>query len=460
MASFAVLLWAVSLGALPLGRAYVEPSACSRDGTSCGSPPLSDSPPEDDDDEDGQALIQTRFLQGSFPSSSLQARTPMLLQMGSVKNTSKARGSYTHLPHAEAKANDVSVAEVGVPPLGEIAATANATAPVAVAQATHGHDVAKDVVHDVPSLSIPAHHHLFEPITHSSPVAVFSAGVPFEPRVHWVGFLFGSLLLVNVALCLKLRKRLFMPLCEDEDRAIFHMPVFPKLTSKGSCVQGVQEPRLPGSGTSFVVPLTQIMQCKKKSFTCDITMSPGLWPLYACFARSTKDGPWERIELTVDIAAAAGMPPLLSCSRADIEVDQSLLGVDDLEACNPESIEAEDTSCLSKGNLFIHDCACNLVARVKHEPDGGCTMTSSGQWPLDIKTHLQDHFITICRLGQPVALATNLEYSRHGTAEEHLQVDVQPGSDSPESAILLMAVLAQIALKPVSQQTASALAAV
>jgi hypothetical protein len=77
------------------------------------------------------------------------------------------------------------------------------------------------------------------------------------------------------------------------------------------------EPRLRQIGASFVIPTTRIAQSRQHTISFDIPTLPAVWPLRAVLSRSSEDGPWAKIELTVDIIAAADLPPLLCCTLFD-----------------------------------------------------------------------------------------------------------------------------------------------
>mmetsp|Transcript_49185 Transcript_49185/g.157271 ORF Transcript_49185/g.157271 Transcript_49185/m.157271 type:complete len:449 (-) Transcript_49185:116-1462(-) len=242
--------------------------------------------------------------------------------------------------------------------------------------------------------------------------------------------------------------------------------------------------RLRHIGASFVIPFRSIKRCSTEVLSFDIPMLPCVWPLHAVLMRSGQEGPWVKIELTVDIFLASGLPPLLSCSVAAAAAPaEGCGGTGGTGSCTPEGslnarrpllalgtkdctatardsgvvtneaehtndgIVAHDGSCggSSDGSgkcpwLKIHNGSGALVASIMPLQEGICIVQRQDTSSWDIAVHLGDQkpWMTVSKGGREISQATSLG---SGT-EEHLQVDTQPDTQSPESALLLMCMLA------------------
>lgn len=204
-------------------------------------------------------------------------------------------------------------------------------------------------------------------------------------------------------------------------------------------------PKVPNAGASFTVPHTQIQTCTKEDLSFDIGMSTGTWPLRACLHRFASDGPWGKIDLTMDIAVAADVPPLLSCSSLPSDLDTSRLSVtaQDDKVCT-RGVDGLDDGRDACPRLVFHDSARNLVGAICQGPGGQLTLQRKGQPVLSIEAAPDGSMISISRSGVPVAVAVG--------GDESFELSVEPSSRSPESAVLLMAVLALLVFRPLLDQ--------
>jgi len=160
-------------------------------------------------------------------------------------------------------------------------------------------------------------------------------------------------------------------------------------------------------------------------------------PAPACthLRRSDDHGPWTDLDLTVDIIAATDMPPLFSCKQTNIAASQKRGAI-----CGVSLPQQKDFG----EWLKLCDGSGRVVGTFEIQKDGCCQLLRAGQhswemelWPdedcwLVIRKNLQELAITMCqRVG----------------GKEFLQVDVQPGPESPDSALLLFCTLAMLVLR-------------
>jgi len=224
------------------------------------------------------------------------------------------------------------------------------------------------------------------------------------------------------------------------------------LSLRAQCATPLPVPRLPHVGTSFVVPLSRITECSERSLSLDVPVSPAVWPLRASLSRSIEgQGPWSRIDLTVDIIDAAGLPPLLSCGPPDAlcpEGGSGGTGASDDKASSP-------TGCGAQGDgtpwLEIRGANGAVAALLERSPEGDVTVQRQGQAPWELRLHFRDgeeHWIIAYRRGKEVGLATRLARGKFAAAGdesgEYFQIDTQQDTSSPESVLLLMSILAML----------------
>jgi len=72
-------------------------------------------------------------------------------------------------------------------------------------------------------------------------------------------------------------------------------------------------PRLRTIGASYVVPIECIKNATGTMLSFEIPIRPNVWTVRAVLTRATPQSAWTKIDLTVDVIAAAELPPLLSC---------------------------------------------------------------------------------------------------------------------------------------------------
>eukprot|EP00418_Pyrodinium_bahamense_P074569 CAMPEP_0179100394 /NCGR_PEP_ID=MMETSP0796-20121207/46364_1 /TAXON_ID=73915 /ORGANISM="Pyrodinium bahamense, Strain pbaha01" /LENGTH=481 /DNA_ID=CAMNT_0020798217 /DNA_START=88 /DNA_END=1534 /DNA_ORIENTATION=+ len=240
----------------------------------------------------------------------------------------------------------------------------------------------------------------------------------------------------------------------------------PKLAAQVQAAIPLPMPRLPHVGTSFVVPLGHIMQCCQCSLTIDVPVSPAVWPLRAAFSRAAAgSGPWARLDLSIDLLDAAGLPPLLSCSPPVATAAAAGSGGAAMAehlgeggsggTGAPEDV-AIGTGARARAWLEVRGGNGALAAMLMAEPGGGCTVQRHGHTPWEVhirESQYGEHWVVAQRRGQDLGLATRLRHSKlapeEQTGEEYFQIDTQPDTSSPESVLLLISILAVMVFKPV-----------
>lgn len=216
-------------------------------------------------------------------------------------------------------------------------------------------------------------------------------------------------------------------------------------------------PRLSHVGTSFVVPVRRVMSCSSRSLSIEVPVSPAVWPLKATFSRSSPEA-WSKIDLTVDIIDAAGLPPLLSCGTPDVFAAAQTDGGSGGTGA-PGDEEQISTGGSGRGDrdawLEIRSGAGVLAGCVMAKSDGGYTVQRDGHPTLDIDARLNDadYWIVVYRRGVEVAISTRLAHAKFSESsgdgiDEYIQIDTQPDTSSPESMLLLMCMLAIMVFEP------------
>lgn len=233
--------------------------------------------------------------------------------------------------------------------------------------------------------------------------------------------------------------------------------------------------RLRYIGASYVVPHARVARCSADFLSFDIPTLPCVWPLRAVLMRPSPQREWAKLQLTVDIIAASGLPPLLTCTRASAmawprdcgdcgetggtgspssqgpadAVDEALDSALEDGAAGGNAEAPEDVEDGTGGGIAPWLKVCNaagtVVATVARRQDGSCIVQRQDRSVWDIAVHLDADmpWITVSKQGQEIGQATSLGRGREG----HLQVDTQPDVQSPESAVLLMCMLAVLAFR-------------
>lgn len=241
--------------------------------------------------------------------------------------------------------------------------------------------------------------------------------------------------------------------------------------------------RLLHIGASFAVPLNRMSRGRTgRTLSFDIPTvvlepsanGPTNWPLRAILTRPSEDDAWARIELTVDVIAAVGLPPLMSCDcvltpEAGSPGDRSPAarctqgGTGDAGSACSDS-DGEDAALSADGGsggggvaaasaagpwLQIRNGGGAVVASISPEKDGSRTLHRQDSPVLEIRRFVSakegEPLIAISRRSEPLAQAMQIE-QRAG--DVCLQVDTRPDTESPESALLLMCMLAVAAFGP------------
>jgi len=212
----------------------------------------------------------------------------------------------------------------------------------------------------------------------------------------------------------------------------------PAIQDDKASVQMVRppQPRLPHCGTSFVVPLACIANSGgTKELSFDITAGSAIWPFHAHLRRSDDHGPWTDLDLTVDIIAATGMPPLFSCKQTNVAASQKRGAI-----CGVSLPQQKDFG----EWLKLCDGSGRVVGTFEIQKDGCCQLLRAGQpsWEMELRPD-EDCWLVIRKNLQELAITM---CQRVG-GKEFLQVDVQPDPESPDSALLLFCTLAMLVLR-------------
>jgi len=232
-------------------------------------------------------------------------------------------------------------------------------------------------------------------------------------------------------------------------------------------VQNLPPPmrRLRCIGASYVVPCGHISNCSSAALSFDIPTLPCVWPLRALLSRPSPNSPWASLQLTVDIIAASGLPPLLTCTRVDSQMsDQEcggtggtgsmsgsgLLGTAGmslgLHRSSGPRAHAVVEDCLSSPWLKINNAGGAVVATIYRQQDGACMVQRQDRsvWDLLSSLDVDLPWITISKQGHEICQASSLGRGK----EENIQVDTQPDVQSRESFVLLMCTLGVLAFQP------------
>lgn len=220
-------------------------------------------------------------------------------------------------------------------------------------------------------------------------------------------------------------------------------------------------PRLCQVGASFVVPISRITNSTAMTLSVDTPAAPAVWPLRAILSRTTQGGPWAKMDLTVDIIDAAGLPPLLSCSPVGDAMHPPDAGAgatgDVLPPWSIEQAAAASTKLsVLKPWLQVRVGGGAVAAVVVRGVEGACAILREDQPAWEVEAFLQGEqgFVLVRKRGQEIGLATRLVSRELGAApeqndaEEYLQVDTQPDPSCPESAMLLLCMLAMLVFRP------------
>lgn len=231
-------------------------------------------------------------------------------------------------------------------------------------------------------------------------------------------------------------------------------------------------PRLRTIGASYVVPFGCIKSATGTTLSFDIPTLPAVWPLRAVLTRATPQSPWSQIDLTVDVIAAAELPPLLSCTvcspsgdDAHQKCSETTGGTGSTTA--PGSLADADVEPCSQW-LAIRNSGGAILASVMPKEKDPTNFTLQRQshdrmsWDIDVHLEAEEPWVVVSRLGQEIGQATSLgcrrgppqgEDSDDSEAEDseeprqHLQIDTQPETQTPESLLLLMCFLAMVSFQ-------------
>jgi len=228
-------------------------------------------------------------------------------------------------------------------------------------------------------------------------------------------------------------------------------------------------PRLRTIGASYVVPIGCIKNAMGTTLSFDIPTLPAVWPLRAVLTRTTPQSAWTKIDLTVDVIAAAELPPLLSCSvcspsgEAHQKCSETTGGTGGTAILGGQSDEGI-VPCSQW--LAIRNSGGAILASVmpKDKDPTKCVLQRQSHdrvsWDVDIRLDEREPSVVISRFGQEIGQASSLDnYKSQAPCEDsdssddeevqqHLQFDTQPETQTPESLLLLMTFLAMVSFQP------------
>mmetsp|Transcript_21640 Transcript_21640/g.56467 ORF Transcript_21640/g.56467 Transcript_21640/m.56467 type:complete len:450 (+) Transcript_21640:88-1437(+) len=226
-------------------------------------------------------------------------------------------------------------------------------------------------------------------------------------------------------------------------------------------------PRLRSVGASYVVPLGCIRSARGTTLSFDIPSLPAAWPLRAVLTRASPQSGWTKIDLTVDVAAAARVPPLLSCTvcaplgevhqRCSETTGGTGGTVPDGQSGDGVAPRSQWLAIRSSGGAIL----ASVMPREK-DPTGYVLQRQGASLvPWDVRFDGTKPSVVVSQLGWDIGLASSLgqckgQPPREGSdasddeddVQHHLQFDTWPETQTPESLLLLMCFLAMVSLQP------------
>jgi len=224
------------------------------------------------------------------------------------------------------------------------------------------------------------------------------------------------------------------------------------------------EHRLRAVGASYVVPIGWAPAAVAKNATgttlsFGIPALPAVWPLRAVLTRPNPQSAWTKIDLCMDVIAAAELPPLLSCMVCAPfgEVHQQ---------CSQTTGGTGSTVPCSQWLAIRNSGGAILASVIQKEKDPTkCVLQRQSQdrvsWDVDMRLDEKKPSVVISQLGQEVGLATSLgnctsrlpsENSDASDDEEdtqqHFQFDTHPETQTPDSLLLLTCFLGMLSFHP------------
>jgi len=230
-------------------------------------------------------------------------------------------------------------------------------------------------------------------------------------------------------------------------------------------------PRLRSVGASYVVPLGCIRSARGTTLSFDIPSLPAAWPLRAVLTRASPLSGWERIDLTVDVIAAAELPPLLSCTvcaplgEVHRQCGEATGGTGGTAALGGQS---DDGTVPCSQWLAIRNSGGAILASImpREKDPARCVLQRqchdwAPPWDVDVRLDEREPLVVVSRLGREIGQATSLGYrtsqppSEDSDAsdddeemQQYFQFDTQPETQTPESILLLMCLLATVSFQP------------
>merc|ERR1719343_1191302 len=197
---------------------------------------------------------------------------------------------------------------------------------------------------------------------------------------------------------------------------------------------------------------------------------PAVWPLRAVLTRPKPQSAWTKIDLSMDVIAAAELPPLLSCmvcapfGEVHHHCSETTGGTGGTSALDGQSDEGI-VPCSHW--LAIRNSGGAILASVmpKEKDPTKCVLQRHSHdrvsWDVDMRLDEREPLVVVSQLGQEIGLATSLGYctsrlpSEDSDAfedqeemQQHFQFDTQPETQTPESLLLLMCFLAMVSFQP------------
>jgi hypothetical protein len=191
-------------------------------------------------------------------------------------------------------------------------------------------------------------------------------------------------------------------------------------------------PSLRTTGASYVVPMECIKNATSTMLSFDIPILPPVWPLRAVLTRATPQSAWTKIDLTVDVIAAAELPPLLSCMGCSPSGEVRQL-CSETSVCtggttNPDGQSGEGVMPCSRWLAMRNSGEAILASTTPTEKDPTrCTLQLQSHdrvsWDVNMRLDEREPSVVISRLGQGIGEATSAGHCR----------SQPPGEDSDAS---------------------------
>jgi len=227
-------------------------------------------------------------------------------------------------------------------------------------------------------------------------------------------------------------------------------------------------------GASYALPIFRIARSQAPTLSVEVPVSPAVWPLSATFARLPGEAAWAKVDLTVDVIDAAGLPPLLSCgppaAAAKLASSEGTGGTgaaddggwtapgDDVESGAARLFAAADAAA-TKACLEIRRGNGQMAAWIVKEQEEGLFSVkrpSHHSWAVRVSMVGGECRIMVSKSSQDIGTASMLTDNRKSWSGEDamekevkmVQIDTLPDTSNPESVLLLMCMMSLMVFQP------------